>query len=170
MRILILLVICLDVYGQHISAEELKPLEFMVGTWRVESDVRLSKNGPWEQSVGQALITRTVGETILEESYTGTRQGSVFTSKTWLGNDNRTKLYQKVFVDSGHGVLVLYEGTLEEKILNLYHKLHLNDVTITLRSKYDLISDDSYTVESARSLNDGKTWDMTGRLKYERIK
>jgi hypothetical protein len=156
--------------AQHISEEELKPLDFLVGEWNVQAEVRLSKQGPWEKSDAKSVIRKIMNESVLEEEYNGTKQGHTITSKTLLANDNRTKLYQKVFVDSDHGTLILYEGKLENKILNLYYKFNLNGVDLILRSQYSLISENSFTVVSSRSVDNGTTWDRTGALTYTRAR
>ena len=92
----------------------------------------------------------------------------MFTSVSLLANDNRTKLYQKVFVDSDHGTLILYEGKLEGKLLSLFYKFNLNGTDLTLRSQYNLISENEFTVESSRSTDNGVTWDKTGSSHYRR--
>ena len=117
---LIFLICALTTYAQHISKEMLKPLEPLVGSWDVEANMRLSKSGPWEETNATSNFKKSVGESIFEEEYIGTKEGRVFTFRTWLANDNRTKLYQKVSVDSDHGVLVLYEGMLQNDTLSLH--------------------------------------------------
>jgi hypothetical protein len=169
------LCLCLLIGGfgaaaQHISEEALKPLNFLVGEWKVEVEARLSKSGPWEKSEARSVIKKIIGESVFEDEYTGTKQGRVLTAKSWLANDNRTRLYQKVFADSDHGVLILYEGKLEDKTLTLQTDLQLNDVHLLIRSQYHFISHDLFTIESARSTDEGKTWDKTGMLKYSRVK
>ncbi len=151
-----------------IIGEELLPLNFLAGEWDVESDVRLSKQGPWEKSKARSVIKRAVGETIIEEEYTGTKQGHSFYFKSWLGNDNRTKLYQRVAVDSDHGVLILFEGKLENDSLTLHASLQLNEVHLLHKIQYLIISNEFFTIESFRSVDEGKTWDRTGTLKYTR--
>lgn len=165
------LIVCVaQSYAQHISKEMLKPLEQLVGSWNVEANMRLSKTGPWEKSNATSIFRKSVGESIFEEEYTGTKEGRVFTFQTWIANDNRTKLYQKVSVDSDHGVLVLYEGTLQKDTLSLQTQLQLTDYLLILRVQYIFISNDSFTVENARSVDGGKSWDMTSQFTYTRTK
>jgi hypothetical protein len=173
MKNLLVIVLCSVITGttinaQHISAGALKPLDFMIGEWNVEVDARLSKQGPWEQSKGHSTIVKIVGGSVIQDQFTGTKQGRELTSVAMLANDNRTKLYQKVFVDSDHGMLLLYEGKLEGKLLSLFYKFNLNGVDLTLRSQYNLIAENEFTVESARSTDNGVTWDRTGTMRYTR--
>ncbi|MDX1942631.1 MAG: DUF1579 family protein, partial [Saprospiraceae bacterium] len=133
-------------------------------------NARLSQNGTWEKSEGKSIIQKILGETIFEEEFIGVREDKAFTAKSWLGNDNRTKLYQRVFADSNHGVLIVYEGSLIDKILRLEHELIVNNAPLKLRFTYTLLSNDTFSVESARSTDDGKTWDRTGFSQYSRIK
>jgi Protein of unknown function (DUF1579) len=166
----ILLVCSFHASAQHVSKEQLKPLEVLLGDWKVEANMRLSKTGPWEKSVATSSFKKSVGETIFEEDYFGTKEGRVFTFRTWLANDNRTKRYQKVSVDSDHGLLVLYEGELQNDTLTLLTQLQLADFTLHLRVQYILTSSDKFIVENARSADGGKTWDMTSQLIYNRAK
>jgi Protein of unknown function (DUF1579) len=156
--------------SQIISEEEFKPLNFLAGEWRIEVDARLSKQGPWEKSEQQSVIKKSVGNTIFEEELSGSRQGRTFIAKSWLANDNRTKLYQKTFVDSDHGVLVLYEGKLENDLLTLLKESEINGVRLMHRMQYKFISNDTFTIETARSIDKGLTWDRTGTSTYLRKK
>jgi hypothetical protein len=72
-----------------------------------------------------------------------------------------------VFVDSDHGVLMLYEGKMHDNFLDLYTELN-PEVDLLLRTRYHFISADSFSIESARSADQGKTWDRTSTLKYTR--
>lgn len=172
MRSFLILVFAVSFYyqgiSQHISKEKLKPLNFLVGNWKVEVDARLSRNGPWEKSEATSTIKKAIGETIFEEEYKGTKEGRILTAKAWLGNDNRTKLYQRIWVDSDHGVLMVQEGELKDKTLTLQSVLDLNGTRLVLRIQYIFNGNDSFTVESSRSTDDGKTWDRTGTSKYSR--
>ena len=154
--------------GQEASRDELGRLHFLVGEWTVEADMRLSKNGPWEKSRAGSVIKKSIGDTIFEEEYTGTKQGRKLIARSWLGNDNRTKLYQRIWVDSDHGVLMVQEGTLDNKLLTLLSNLDLNGTKLILRIQYRFLNNDSFTVESSRSTDEGKTWDRTGTLTYSR--
>jgi hypothetical protein len=160
----------ITINAQHVSHEMLKPLEVLLGNWKVEANMRLSKTGPWEKSLATSNFKKNVGESIFEEEYIGTKEGREFTFRTWLANDNRTKLYQKVSVDSDHGVLVLYEGTLQNDTLTLLKQMQLPDFTLYARVQYILASSDKFIVENARSTDAGKTWDMTSQLTYNRIR
>lgn len=160
----------LNMHAQHISKEMLKPLEVLIGNWKVEANMRLSKTGPWEKTNATSNFKKSVGESIFEEEYIGTKEGRVFTFRTWLGNDNRTKRYQRVSVDSDHGVLLLYEGDLQNDTLTLQTQFPLADYILHLRVQYRIASKDRFILENARSTDGGKTWDMTSQLIYNRTK
>lgn len=151
------------------STNLLKPLEGLIGNWKIEASMRLSKNGPWENSAARSTIEKAVGELIFEEHYSGTKQGRPYTLRAWLGNDNRTTLYQRVAVDSDHGVLTVYEGTFANDTLTLKTIVVINGITLHLRVQYFLNFPDAFTVETSRSI-DGNGWDLTSRLKYSRLK
>ncbi len=156
--------------AQHVSQDLLKPLDFLAGEWTVEANRRLAKDGPWDKSTGSSKFEKVVGQSIFQEDHTGTKQGRDFIVRTWLANDNRTKLYQRVSVDSDHGVLSLFEGNFSGDTLALFNQLKLPDQVIHLRHQYIIVSQDKFIFESARSTDGGRNWDMTSRLYYERVK
>ena len=164
------LLVCLEGLAQHNSQQELSALNTLIGDWKVKAEMRLSKNGPWETSEARSRIKKVIGETIFEEEFAGTKQGRVLTAKSWLGNDNRTKLYQRIWVDSDHGVLMVQEGKMEKKVLTLSSDIEINAQKVVLKVVYNLVNDNMFTVESARSTDEGKTWDRTGTLTYTRIR
>jgi hypothetical protein len=168
--VFLLSVISILASAQHVSQEMLKPLDFLVGEWTIEAHRRLAKNGPWDISKATATFQKVVGESVFEEHQVGTKDGKSLEVRTWLANDNRTKLYQRVSVDSDHGVLSLFQGDLKHDTLSLSTQLQLPDLTVFLRHRYIFVSKDKFVFESARSTDAGQTWDMTSRLTYNRVK
>lgn len=172
----IIVVLCLCMVGTAYTqpspkdSEKLKALELLVGDWTIYVDSRLSKDGPWETSKAQSSIKKAVGDTILEEEVIGTRQGRQWIAHCWIAVDNRTSLYQWAFVDSDHGVVELYEGDMSSDGLILEKQIILPQSKVLRRIKYAELSPDSFTVHSLRSADNGNTWDLTGRSRYERVK
>ena len=160
------------VYGQQPPklSENLKALEFLVGEWTITVDARLSKNGPWERSSARSSVKKAVGDTILEEEVRGTRQDRDWVARCWIAVDNRTLRYQWVFVDSDHGVLELYEGDLSNDTLTLQKEIIFPQSKVLRRIVYSGLSTNSFNVRSMRSVDNGKTWDLTGTSHYERLK
>ena len=149
----------------------LENLQIVAGTWTVQVEARLSANGPWESSLGTSVIARTVGLTVFEENFTGTREGRPFVTKTLLALNNLSKKFQRIFVDSEHGTLVDFEG-VHEKNEFLFDKnwAYPNNTTVRLRVVYKIISPNEFSIESMRMPQDSKAWDVTGRLRYVRAK
>jgi hypothetical protein len=170
LTLMYLLAAVITSHAQHLSHEMLKPLEVLLGDWNVDANMRLSKTGPWEKTKATSHFKKSVGESIFEEEYAGTKEGRVFTFRTWLANDNRSKRYQRVSVDSDHGVLVLYEGLLQNDTLTLLTQMQMPQYTLHLRVQYLFISNDKFMAESSRSTDGAKTWDTTSQLTYHRAK
>ena len=79
----LLFFICFGVLAQPGDPkQELKSLDFLIGNWNVEVDARLSLNGPWEKSKGKSIIRKTLDAALVEEEFTGSREGKPFLSKT----------------------------------------------------------------------------------------
>ena len=148
---------------------KLDALDFLVGKWKVDTDSRLSAQGPWEISGGTATIHKTLNSTLIEEEFTGTRTGKPFLIKTIFGINNANNKFQRVFADSEHGVLVDFEGIKNEQSF-VFDKLwtYSNGSTVKLRVVYTIISNDEFLVENMRMPQGTTVWDITGRMKYTR--
>jgi hypothetical protein len=150
---------------------ELKTLDFIIGEWVVDVEARLGMEGGWDNSKAKSVIKHGLENSLIEEEFIGTRSGKPFLSKTLLAYDHNNKKFQRVFIDGPHGVLLLFEGGAENDlwVFDKNHKLP-DGSTVILRTAYKKLSADSFTVESMR-MPDGTTeWDVTGRMKYTRVK
>jgi hypothetical protein len=91
--------------------------------------------------------------------------------KTIFAVNNRSGSYQRMFVDSEHGALIDFEGTKNGESF-MFDKLwtYPNGNTVKLRVVYKIISNDEFKVESMRMPQGTSEWDVTGRMKYKRVK
>lgn len=164
-----ILLCCL--YAQEDTAQlnRIKSLYFLTGTWRVEMDARLSLNGPWEKTQGKSVIQLKLNSNLLEEEYTGTREGKSFLSKTLYAVNNTDYKFQRIFIDGPHGVLIEFAGVWAGDSL-IFDRLHTygNGRTVKLRVVYQKTNDNEFTLESMRMPEGSTTWDTTGRMKYTR--
>ena len=148
---------------------KLDVLDFLVGKWKVNTDSRLSAQGPWEKSEATATIYKTLNTALIEEEFTGTRTGKPFLIKTLFGINNANNKFQRVFADSEHGVLIEFEG--EKNKDSLYFDktwLYTNGSSVKLRVVYRIISKDEFVLENMRMPQQATEWDITGRMKYTR--
>jgi hypothetical protein len=159
-------------FGQQAPkpSENLSALEFLLGDWIITVDARLSKNGPWERSIARSTFKKAVGDTIIEEELTGARQNGEWVARCLIAVDNRTLRYQWAFADSDHGVLELYEGDMTNDTLTLQKEIVFPQSKVLRRIIYSNLSINSFKVQSMRSVDNGKTWDLTGTSHYERVK
>jgi len=150
---------------------QLPQLEKMIGSWDVVSERRLSANGPWETTRGKSTITKTVHSTLIEEDYSGTLDNKPLSIKTIIAFNRFVNKFQKIFIDSEHGMLVDYEGVKQGDSL-LFDKLwtYPSKSTVKLRVVYTFISSDEFTVENMRMPENTIAWDVTGRMRYKRKK
>src|SRR5262245_15230051 len=107
-------VFCVVLNAQHNTKEKLAEVGFLVGRWNVEVEARLSQQGPWETSKASSFIKLILDSALLEEEFTGTREGKPFLSKTFFAVNTQTNRFQRVFIDGSHGVLVDFEGVREK--------------------------------------------------------
>ena len=154
---------------ENVARQKLADIDFLVGKWNVVVETRLSAQGPWETSQGRSHITRTVGSTVLEEDFSGTRESRPFSTKSLLAVNNLTFRYQRVFVDSEHGALIDFEGEKHADSLVFDRTwTYPSGAKVQLRVLYKLISPNELTVESMRKPEKDSSWDVTGRMKYSR--
>jgi len=172
LSIYFLFLLSIQVFSQETEHKiKLDALDFLVGKWKVETDFRLSAQGPWEKSEGTASIHKTLNATLIEEEFTGTRTGKPFLIKTIFGINNANNKFQRVFADSEHGVLIEFEG--EKNNDSLYFDktwIYTNGSSVKLRVVYHIISKDEFVLESMRMPQQATEWDITGRMKYTRVK
>lgn len=144
-------------------------LDFLAGKWKVETHLRLSAQGPWDTSVARSVIAWSLKSRILVEQYTGTRQGKPFLIQSMFGYNNANGLLQKTFVDSEHGVLVLFEGSRDKDTVYLDKSITFaNGNSVRLRTAYYLVSEKEFLVVSMRMPAGATGWDVTSRMRYKK--
>lgn len=151
--------------------KKLESLSYFTGSWKVNVHARLSAQGPWDTSMSNSVIRLTTGSKLIEEDFTGTRQGKPFLVKMILAVNNLTGVYQRIFADSEHGGLVDFEGTKTADGF-VFDKLftYTNGSTVKLRVAYTIISKDEFKVENMRMPQGSTSWDVSGRMQYRRVK
>lgn len=151
-------------------ANKLGQLDFIIGDWKLNVDTRLSSDGPWERTEGRSKIRKTLNEALIEEEFTGTRENKPFLTKTLFALNSSTNKYQRVFVDSEHGVLIEFEGAKNKDTIYFDRQwVYTNGSTVKLRVAYYILSKDEFFVESMRMPQQSTKWDITGRMRYKRI-
>ena len=80
-------------YAQE-TKTRLPELDVLIGSWNVTAENRLSANGPWETNKGTAIIKKSVGETLIEEGYTGTLNNKSFFTKSIIAYDHFKNKFQ----------------------------------------------------------------------------
>lgn len=145
----------------------LNELDFLLGKWKVESSQRLSAQGPWEKTNASSIVNKTLNSTLIEEEFTGTREGKPFLIKTLFAINNANSKYQRIFADSGHGVLIEFEGERNKDTFYFDRTwVYPNGSTVKLRVAYHIISKNEFHMESMRMPQQSTEWDVTGRMKY----
>ena len=147
--------------------KEREAIDFLTGDWNVESSVR-SGDGTWEQTSATSQIKPDLSGCLLNERFTGTRGGHAFSALALMSFNNTSKKLQRVWSDSEHGLLVMYEGNRNGNEIIMETEILLDGKTVKLRNAYLGISENAFSLESARSTDGGKTWITVTRLRYKR--
>ena len=149
-------------------SDAMRSLSFLVGEWQVQSRYR-NADGTWEQAVMHSRITSEFAGCALQERFSGSRGGEPFQAIGFLAYDALDDKLQRSWIDDGHGLLVLYKGSRTEDVLELSTRLTLHGEEILFQHVYSDLSQDSFRLQSRRSLDDGETWDTGWYLKYRRV-
>src|ERR1044072_12726 len=147
--------------------KEREAIDFLLGDWNVDANVRLA-DGTWEHSSATSQIKPDLSGCLLSERFTGTRAGHAFTALALMAFNNASKKLQRVWSDSEHGLLITYEGNRSGNRIILETEISLDGKRVKLRNAYLEISETSFSLESGRSTDDGKTWITVTRLQYKR--
>ena len=147
--------------------KEREAIDFLLGDWNVDANVRLA-DGTWDHSSATSQIKADLSGCLLSERFTGTRAGHAFTALSLMAFNNASKKLQRVWSDSEHGLLITYEGNRSGNRIILETEISLDGKRVKLRNAYLEISETSFSLESGRSTDDGKTWITVTRLQYKR--
>ena len=151
----------------HCYHKEREALDFLIGDWNVEANVRLA-DGTWEKSSATSQIKPDLTGCLLSERFAGTRAGHAFTALALMAFNNTSKKLQRMWSDSEHGLLITYEGNRSENEIILETEILLDGKSVKLRNAYLEISESSFRLESGRSTDGGKTWITVTKLRYKR--
>lgn len=172
-----MLLILAAVAPGFITAQEAPPcahpilsrIRFLEGSWNVQTRIRLSANpSDWESGVATATIESVMRDCAFIERYAGTRRGRpieavrVFTA-TASGAGLRLAL-----ADSEHGPMFVFDGGPEGDGVAFYTQVTTPGGQVRLRVRLLDIGAASFATENQRSVDEGRTWDLTGRAEYRR--
>src|SRR5262249_40821397 len=147
--------------------KEREAIDFMIGDWNVDANVRL-EDGTWEHTSATSQIKPDLSGCLLSERFAGTRAGHMFTALALMAFNNTSKKLQRLWSDSEHGLLVTYEGNRTGNELIMETEILIEGKSVKLRNAYLQISETSFSIESGRSTDGGKTWITVTRLRYTR--
>ena len=123
-------------------------------------------DGTWEKSSATSQIKPDLIGCLLSERFT--RAGHAFTALALMAFNNTSKKLQRMWSDAEHGLLITYEGNRSENEIILETEILLDGKSVKLRNAYLEISESSFSLESGRSTDGGKTWITVTRLRYKR--
>jgi len=149
-------------------SEAMRSLTFLVGDWQVASRYR-GMDGVWEATTARSTITAELDGCLLLERLTGVRDGAPFAAIASLTFDALEGRLRRTWVDSGHGLLVVYDGVLEDDALTLTAHLAVRGREVQFQHALSALSPDGFELHSRRSVDGGATWDTGWTLLYTRL-
>jgi hypothetical protein len=141
---------------------------FYSGVWRVTLNRRVSAAGAWERTDGRATIRAALMGCALVESLDSVREGAPLQVFSVLTHDRTAGRWQYSVTDSEHGRLQTYEGRREGGAFVLVVPLEIPGGRVLVRRTLTPVSADAFRWESARSLDEGRTWEVVSRFEYQR--
>ncbi len=105
---------------------------------------------------------------MFSEVIIGKREDHVFEARSHFTYNAITKKFQKLWIDSEHGWMVLYEGNKEEGLVIFMTEITVRDQVVKFRHRYSLEDPDSFSMFSERSRDGGENWITTWEIQYKR--
>ena len=148
------------------STDESRRLAFLEGDWKVESRFRISSRPEkWETTEAVSNISPVFPGCLWEEAFEGIREGEAIRIVSLYGFSNVSNRFQHTWAHSQHGMLTNYEGRFENGVLTFETTISILILELRLR-KVIRRNRSGFEVRSARSTDNGKTWDETWVLTY----
>jgi len=141
---------------------------FYPGKWQVTVVARASQRGQWQKNDGTVTIVPELMGCAFVERLESTRDGRPLQLLSILTYDHGARKWQYSVADSEHGRMTVYEGRREGDVFMLFANLDIPGGRALLRRTLRIESNDVFTWESARSVDKGKSWDITTRFEYRR--
>jgi hypothetical protein len=153
------------------ASVEAQRLSFLIGNWKVRSRFRLSREPEkWEETQARSRISFQFEKCLMMERLEGTREGHVLRAAAMYAYNRNSKKYEWVGVDSGHGFLTLYTGSLTGNELLLESTVEISGHSIPLRRVLTKNPAGGFEVRFQRSTDGGRSWDTAWYLVYSRGK
>ena len=121
-----------------------------------------------ERDTSKSIIQPDLYNCMFSEVMIGKRGDHVFEARSHFTYNANTKKFQKLWIDSEHGWMVLYEGNKEEGLVVFMTEIMIRDQIIKFRHRYYLEGQDSFSMFSERSLDGGENWITTWEIHYKR--
>ena len=149
------------------ATEQSKSLNFLVGTWKVRSNFRVSRSeNKWETTEAVSRISHLFENCIYQEILTGKRDDRPHQFTGLFSYNNLSNKLQWAGGHSEHGVLTLYEGNFVDDELVLESQLFLRSNLVYFRIVFTK-TETGFNVRSERS-RDKKLWDAGWYRSYTR--
>ena len=136
------------------------------GEWDVTWRDRLAP-GRYDTTQARATIEPAAGGCGLLERFEGTREGRPFAALSLIGPAAGDSL-QRIWQDSGHGVLLVFAGSSRTSPARFEWRRDLGERVLRLRYTYLALAPDSFTTQTELSPDGGKTWAVVAHLVYRR--
>jgi hypothetical protein len=141
-------------------------LSTTLGRWEVTWRDRITPDR-YDTTQARATIEPTARGCGLLERFEGTRDGRPFSALTLIGPVGGDSL-QRIWQDSGHGMLLVFGGLATMRPLRFEWRRDLGERSLRVRHTYLALAPDSFVTQTELSRDDGRSWAIVSHLIYRR--
>lgn len=151
-----------DTNQNNNTAVENNDFDFWLGNWDLEWT---TKEG--EKAYGQNIITRILGGSVIQESFT-TKDEKPFKGISLSVFNRKKEIWQQTWVDNKSGYLDFTGGRQNDKMILEREFVNGGDVKVIQRMVFFDIEKNSIMWNWERSLDEGESWEVLWQIKYSR--
>ena len=151
---------------------EMKEIGFLVGTWDVAMQWRMTAEAEWVPAPGTASYRYVLDSCAMHMDYNGEMGPGMppFSGSMTQCFDRDTKMWQSVWVDNIGAKIVYYTGSNVGDTVTLSADVLYQGQKVTDRVKTFNHTDTSFDWQMEDSYDGGKTFFVSGKAKYTKKK
>lgn len=151
--------------------EEMKKLAFLVGEWDVDMDMNMGDTVEnWVKSKGTCTYRYRLDGAALEMLFKSEYMGMPFTGLGTECYDRETGQWQTTWIDGMAGHITLYTGSRGEGKSTFTGSEHWQGQKYLSRISTFDETESSFNWTMEMSMDDGKTWVLSGKATYTKKK
>ncbi len=150
--------------------KELGDFSFLEGKWKVTSNY-LQSNNKFDTTFGKSTIKWNPDQCSFVEEFLTTRGDHEYKAKGIYTFYSVKGMFQKLWIDSEHGALLVYEGVKQDNgnlVLDVNIRVDSKNINSVIRHTYFPPGKNSFSFSVTRSVDGGATFSEVYKAHYER--